>query len=199
MSLILDPYRFVPSGPTVLASDNFNRANAGSLGTSSSGHAWTDSGGTWTLSGNTAHGPALSGGNYALSSVNAGAADVDITVTVALSGGVDVGIAARVIDSDTFIYMDFTESGADFITRTFQRVGGSFTGLTSLVGPFSATSPITLRLVCVGSSGEAFVQGASVGTWSSLHASLVTPTKHGLAIGSNSSANAYDNFSVAAA
>ena len=59
--------------------DSFDRADAGSLGATDSGHPWTSRFGSFSVSGNRA----LAGGGYSLSTVSSGAGDASVSVTVA--------------------------------------------------------------------------------------------------------------------
>lgn len=201
--ILLNPYRYATSG--ALAADTFNRADAATLGTSSSGHTWTvHTADTWSIASNVAQPPSI--GGYSVASLDAGAADADITVTIqpGAAGGVDIGLAARVVDNDNFVFLDVSKSGANYVTRTFQRVSGSFTGLTTLLGPpltgvSGQPATFTLRLVVTGSTGESFVQGTSVGTFSGINAGLLSATRHGLVVGASSGGVRYEDFGINAA
>lgn len=201
---LLNSYQFQPSGGGggSLVSDTFNRANAASLGTSSSGAVWTvHTADTWSIVSNQADPPSI--GGYSVASLDSGETDVTITVTVyPESGGVDIGLAARVVDNNNFVFLDVSKSGANYTTRTFKRVGGSFTGITSALGPplsgvTAQPDPFTISMVLSGSGGESFVAGNSVGTFTGLSGPLLTATRHGIVIGP-SSGGLFDTFDVSA-
>lgn len=196
---VADAWTAPGGGP--LAVDTFNRADAATLGTSSSGHVWSEHGTAWSIASNRAHPPLLS--PYTIVSLDAGDADVEIEVTVHPVADCDLGLAARCVDANNFIFLDVSRSGDHYVSRTFQRVSGSFSGLTSLVDPVTSiavvTDPFTLRLAVNGSSGESWINDVSMGTWSSIDASLVTPTRHGLATGTTSNDNAFDDLTITAA
>jgi hypothetical protein len=196
---LLNPYAYAAAGGGGLPADDFNRANAASLGTSSSGHTWVSLGAPFTIAGNAAHPP--SGlADYTIDYIDAGEADVTIEVTITATPGLDFdgGIAGRVVDINNFVFFDISRTGSTFLTRTFQRVGGSFSGLTSLVNPVAGTpsDPKVVRLVLSGSGGESFIDGVSVGSFSGLNAALVTPTKHGFVSNLSDTSATYDGFAV---
>jgi hypothetical protein len=179
-------------GATPLAYDDFARADAATLGTSTDGHLWDEYGTAWSISGGRARPPV--GAGYRIAAMNAGAADVDITASVLPSAfslsSPDFGLVARSIDINNFVFFDVVWAVDHWLCRVFQRVGGTFTGITSQVNPVPGMGdnddPFTARLVAVGDSGEAFLNGASVGTWSGLNATLLAPTWHGLAANDSS-------------
>lgn len=202
------PWRYVDLSPTAsgaagpLASDTFTRDDAATLGNAETGQAWTAHTGTWSIASNQVQPPALTG-TYATASVDVGEllVTVEVTVTPPASGAIDVGIAGRVIDNNNFVFLDVSVSGPALVSRTFERVGGTFTGLTALVDPASLAprDPFTMRLVFTAAGeGESFLNDVSMGTFTGLHATLQTPTRYGLAVGDASGPNRYDNFTVTA-
>jgi hypothetical protein len=184
---------------TSLAADNFNRADAATLGTSSSGHLWTSHGTPFTLSSNAAHPP--SGiTDYTIDSLNGGTADVTVSCTITprdLGHDFDAGLAGRVVDNNNFVFLDISRSGSVLLTRTFQRVGGSFTGLTSLVNPIAAAgTPMLVELVLSGDAGESFIDGVSMGSFSGLNGALLTPTRHGIVTSLTDPLSTFDDFNI---
>lgn len=180
-----------------LPADNFNRADAASLGTSSSGHVWDEHGTAWSIVGNQCRPPAVAA--YDFATLDAGKADVTVTVTVDPRGnGRDMGPVARVVDTNNLVFFDCTWVTDHWVCRAFERVGGSFTGLTALVDPVTVlgsdqTTPFSMVLTVSGSSGSVSINSASQGTWSSLDPSLLSATKHGLG-GNNAFDAAFDNL-----
>ena len=187
------------SGP--LAADTFTRANAAALGTSPAGHVWDEHGTAWTIVSNKAHPPNVVG--YTVATLDAGATAVTVTVTVTPDADCDLGLAARVVDTSNFVFLDISRSGDHYVSRTFQRVAGSFAGLTTLVDPVTSISdvaaPFTLTLTVNGQAGESLVNDVSMGTWSSLDSGLLAATTHGLAVGATNVNNAFDDLTIEAA
>jgi hypothetical protein len=159
--------------------DNFNRADAASLGA-----PWSYSGANWAIVSNKARPPAgLT--DYDAAVVNASLVDCTVQVTINAPVGLnfDGGLVARYVDINNFIFMDISLAGSSFLTRTFQRVGGSFSGLTSLVNPVSGIAPgtpFTAKMVLSGSTGESFINNVSMGTFSGVNAALLSSTTHGM-------------------
>lgn len=184
--------------------DDFNRADAATLGTSTSGHLWSVTAGTWTIAGNKGH-PPLSLAAYTAATVDDGATvDAVIEVTLNSLSGLDFdgGPIGHFVDINNFVFMDISRTGAtDYLTRTFQRVGGSFTGLTSLVNPvpgITQGTPYVARLELSGSGGESFINGSSVGSFTGVDGSLLAATRHGVVFSATDSTFAADieDFSV---
>lgn len=197
---LLNPYRFAaPPAPPSLPSDDFNRANAASLGTSSSGHVWDEHGTAWSINANRCVPPLIS--DYKVVTLDADQADVTITATVIPAGTPDLGLCARVVDANNLVFFDIVEVGGHWICRVFQRLGGSFTGLTSLVDPVTElvdnTTPFTATLTVTGDAGEAFINGVSQGTWTGLDSSLLSATSHGL-VGNEVQLATFDDLAITA-
>lgn len=195
----------VVTGPTILASDTFNRAD-GAIGTSSSGHTWTELGSStgWTVASNQAR-PPTSG--YDIAVLNAGDADVEVQVTVDPKNSTpDLGPVCKVSDADNLIWYDVVYDTDHWLCRVFQRVAGSFSGngLTTLVNPVvtlgsDKTTPFEVRLQSVGQAGEVWINDVSQGTWSSLiDTGILSATSHGLA-GNAVLTAAYDDLTITAA
>lgn len=198
-------YRAATDSPTVagssvstLVSDSFDRAdNASSLGSTDTGQAWTANSGTWGIGSNRAVPPNAASAN---ATVDAGALAVTVSLTCIppASGNIDVAIIARYVDANNYIFLDVSKSGSVQVSRTFSRVGGANTGITSLINPAVAdiTSTFTMKLVFTSASaGESFVNGVSMGTFSGLNAALQTPTKYGMWCNSAGGCR-FDTFTV---
>lgn len=184
-----------------LPADNFNRTDdAAALGTSSSGHAWTSHAGTWGIGSNRAVPPNTA---LAVSTVDASQLLVSVQVTVIppASGNTDVAIAARYTDANNYIFLNVSKSVAVQVSRTFSRVGGSNTGITSLVNPAVAdvTSSFTMRITFTSASaGECFVNDVSMGTFSGINAAHQTPTRYGIWCNTAGGCR-FDDFTITAA
>lgn len=186
------------------ASDTFDRANASTLGTSSSGHTWSTTAGTWTIASNKGH-PPLGLSAYTAATLDDGVtANATIQVTLTSGSGLDFdgGPIGHFIDINNFVFMDISRTGStQYLTRTFQRVGGSFTGLTTLVNPVSGITqgtPFVAKLVLSGSGGESFINGVSMGTFSGVDGSLLSSTRHGVVFSASDGTTAIDmeDFSI---
>lgn len=194
--LIIDPYRLAPTGPTTYAADNFNRADAATLGTSSSGHTWDEHGNAWSIDTNRARPPG--GGPFKLATLDAGHADVAVEVTIIPNAG-DLGLVARVVDTGNHVLFNLSWDGR-WLCKVFYKVGGGgYTGLTSLVDPVpqlsDSTTQFTARLELTGDAGEAFIEGASQGTWTGLDSGLLSATSHGLA-GNDAHVVRFDDLAI---
>lgn len=183
---------------STLVSDAFTRAdNASSLGTADSGQVWTAHAGTWGISSNRAVPPATLG----TASVDAGATLVTVQLTgiPAGVGNTDVGLLARFVDTSNYLFLNVSKTGSVMQARMFKRVGGTNTGITTLVNPAApdATNPFTMKVVfSSATAGEAFVNGASVGTFTGLDAVLQTPTRYGLWVNGSSGNARYDDLTI---
>lgn len=182
-----------------LPSDNFNRADAATLGTSSSGHVWNEYGTAWSIASNRCVPPST--GGYKFATLDASTPDVTVTATINPAASPDLGLAARVVDVSNLVFFDIVWVSDHWICRVFQRVAGSFTGITALVNPVAGladnTTPFTAALTVDADAGEAFINGASQGTWSGLDSSLLTATAHGLG-GNEVVSSTFDSFSTTA-
>jgi hypothetical protein len=142
----------VPSGRyyrvTALASDSFNRTDGAVGATDGAGHAeansgggltWTDRVGSFAVSSDAAVGT-LDGG-LAVSTVNAGTADVVLEVKATVAGGVAGGVA-RWTDANNHLrfYHDGTNAVLD------QVLAGSVTTLKTQAMAYAAGAPIRLAL-----------------------------------------------------
>lgn len=111
---------------TPLASDSFNRADAGSLGSTDgveaeesggAGLAWTDRQGTWGISSNAAKASAVDGTNlWAVATVNSGSADALIEAAPTWSAG-NVGIVLWWTDANNFVRVFFDGTNLQMIRR----------------------------------------------------------------------------------
>jgi hypothetical protein len=189
--------------PASGASDDFNRANAATLNTSSSGHTWAVTAGTWNVASNQGH-PPLALTDYRAATLDGGLVDATIECTFNAPVGLnfDGGLVGRFVDINNFIFLDISLVGSSFLTRTFQRVGGSFSGLTSLVNPVSGIvpgTPFTAKMVLTGSSGESFINNVSMGAFSGVDSGLLASDLHGVVFSSTDSVTPpdFDNFSIA--
>jgi hypothetical protein len=130
------------------ASDDFNRANSTTgLGTSSSGHVWTEHSGTGGIDANRGYNEA--GTLYA--SVDAGLADGDFSVKVvagAASAGTDFpGIAYRVTGGSDFMVGCFDTTTAYIVKR---EAASNSTLASAAHGGFADGD--TIRVVVSGSA-----------------------------------------------
>lgn len=193
--------------PTLVA-DDFNRADAATLNTSSSGHVWAQLTDNWSIASNVAHPPNVAGGNrYA--TLNAGQQDVTVDVTIIPESGVsnDCGMTARFLDADHHIFFTVVNVGGDWLTRVFQNSGSGYSGLTSLLNPVpwlpnNDFRPFRMRLVLSGLSGEGFISTQddltdfqSVGAWSGTLDASLTHTSYGM-VGNDADGTGFENFEV---
>lgn len=132
-------------------SDDFNRADSGTLGAN-----WN---GGCQISNNRATG--LTGGAFNADWWTANTVAADQFSQCEMSGGAnaDNAAAGRVQDASNF-YMHYNAgSGGTYI---FKRVGGSFSSLASFGGTIVVND--LLKIVCNGTTLQAFVNGTQVGS-----------------------------------
>lgn len=171
--------------------DTFTRAdNASSLGTADTGQAWTAHAGTWGITGGQA--TAFSGVDIS-ATVDAGSADVDVSVTLAAlqgGGGEYSGLTLRYVDANNRIRLYLNGGTGSAIVARY-RIAGVQSDIT-LGGTWAAGD--VLRAVVVGSSLAVYRNGTLVGTRGD--APHVTATRHGLHAESYGGGIRFDDFSV---
>ena len=177
--------RYRKTGVSVIASDNFNRAdNTTSLGTADTGQAWAVSSGTWGISSNTAYDTTSATAQTA--QIEAGKADCTVSITYANNpnnAGGGSGLSCRVASSGNFYFVARDVAG--------KCVNGSLTVLASY------TTAVALDVMSVTLSGSSLVvkkNGVQVGSFTD--STFPTQTLHGLWANSNNLTR-FDNFSIA--
>lgn len=180
-------------------SDNFNRANAATLGsTSGESRPWqvgaTTGTPTWSIVSDQAMLTASATGN-AVAWVEAYLADGTLQVTVPTAGAAHgAGVVFRVTDGINYYYLARATS-ADFHYALWKRVAGTATqiGATSTV---TITSGDVIQVVLAGSSIVVKVNGTTLFTVTDT--TFLTATKHGLyATGSTALDVVFDSVSFA--
>lgn len=160
-------------GAGALVSDSFDRANAGALGTSDSGHLWTEYGtGDWAINTNQA---AFSGGaSDNPVTVDAGTADVDIRCTLTVIEAVSdaTGLSGRVTAANAWLRLVH----ADDVVYLQKNDAGSISTLGS--GAFIRANGTILRLVCSGNTLTGYANSTQIA--SVTDAFNNTTTNHGL-------------------
>ncbi len=173
---------------SVLFFDTFNRVDdASSLGTSNSGHAWSNAAGTHGISSLHAYAPTTTvGDNRAL--VESGKSGGNYTVAAnfrisSTAGRTSSGLIFRGVDASNFLLCNIFDQagGSPDTVELFRCVSGAYTSLAtsfSLVGFFSAGTTYNLEIICSGTSIQAYVNGVlRTSATSSVHQ---TATKVGL-------------------
>lgn len=140
-----------------LRSDDFNRANSTtSLGTSSSGHAWTATTGTLGILGNEAYAPATAN-NQAF--MDSGSSDVDVQATIL--GTERAGLTFR--GAPTSSHLDcwrFQRFVGDGSVQLLKIEGGVVTG--NLSQSVTVSSGSILRVIAVGDDIRCYVNNQLV-------------------------------------
>lgn len=206
--MLINPYRFPAGGPQI--SDDFNRADASTLGTTPVGGktwvtAFTGTGGSSISVGIESNRAFLGGvppgdGNtYAY--VDSNSANIDASVTLSVLGSTPVyaSLIARFVDTNNFVLLQYDSnvSGASAY-GAYKRVAGTYTnlGYTSGVTP---TDGDVIRLVVSGTDTVDFYIGAAhFGPFTATDISS-SSVNVGLASGisgSVSSTARFDNFLV---
>jgi hypothetical protein len=144
--------------------DDFNRANSSSLGTSAEGWSWTTVGGDLRIVSNKASSHAIAGavGNHGRAEFDLSSADhyAQATVDRTGSGYKDMGVSVRYsAAADTFYMANHSPTAVTL----YKVVGGSgYTALTSVSRTYSAS--IVLKAEINGSTLRGFVNGTSLAT-----------------------------------
>lgn len=136
--------------------DNFNRADAGSLGSSSEGWSWADTVTGLDIVSNQAKGDS-SGFNRARAESDLASANHYAQVTMVLSGD-GAGPCVRFSSSADTCYLYYCDLASG---RIFSVVAGSLTSLGSFGNPGNGS---VLKLSANGTTLEAFDDGVSQGT-----------------------------------
>jgi len=114
--------------------DSFDRANSSSLGTSNSGHAWTEEAGDWAINSNVLKLVTPSGINSVASLSLGGLAEMHRKVSCLLTthgipASIDVGVIIRYLDQDNYLFAEIVNgAGALHIVR---RTSAGFTSLAN--------------------------------------------------------------------
>lgn len=136
-----------------LASDNFDRADAGTLGSN-----WTDDNAGFAIVSNKASG-ATGDQAYWSGTFNPASADYDVTVTLHHTGTVsELAFFGRRTGSTTFYWVAMNTFMQT--VKLYKRVSGTDTELGSYTGGYSTGNTYTFRLNMVGSTLKVF-EGAT--------------------------------------
>lgn len=174
-------------GISAVVSDSFNRADAASLGSADTGQAWTAHVGTWGITSNRASNQSAAP-SIETASVNAGIADGEVEVTLAVLGGVP-GVVARLTDGSNFLV--FLSTGTE--VRLWKVVAGAFTLLGSFTVAVAAGDVLKVRLS--GSDVRAYHNGVERIAVTETHNQAAT--RHGLYADASNVAR-WEDFTVRA-
>jgi hypothetical protein len=171
--------------------DNFNRADSGTLGTpSDAGSDWALANGTFAISSNKASG---GGAANEVAYLESSVADVDAQVTLpsmVVDGDNGGGVVARLADNDNYLLMQASVgNGWDL----YKKVSGSFTLVVSASG--TPADGDVLKLTCNGNSVSMYVNGVQKGATQTVTEGA-SNTKHG--IRSHNGNIKFDDFSITA-
>lgn len=177
-------------GTTLVAADNFNRADAAApLGTSSSGHLWVpDPGntGTFRVTGNEA---TQGSGGAGRTTIDTGQTDVRVQCKVAAVGGSGTwGLVLRYVDFDN--HLGVTQNSF------FTSVGGATTQLVTFGTPLATGDTVAVELV--GNHYAVFIDRGTLDNYvlegSGTNGAYTTGGKHGLR--SSGNGHEWDDFKV---
>lgn len=174
-----------PSAPPAGFTDNFNRADSATLGTSSGGQTWSVVTAGFAIAGNLAKRSAANG----IVVIDSGVADCLVQADYNPLGS-EVGLVFRLTDASN--YIKATESGGAIYL--FKVVAGAQTTLGSVTQPGSDTGVHTLKVTGLGSAVKVFWDGTQV--LSVTETFNQTATKHGLGGGATfgtDTTSTYDN------
>lgn len=185
------PGRRLIAPSTVIASDDFDRANdASSLGsTSVGGLAWSATVGTWGISSNRAYNPSNTTNAFAV--VDCGVSDFDVSLVIATydpASTNEQGLWFRAVDSNNWFRL--VRSGSNLLIQ--RRVAGTVVTLSSTAQTFANGD--TFRVVCNGPVIQAYLNGSLKATITDFN--HIGSAKVGPGNASNSSNSRFDSFSV---
>lgn len=146
-----------PTSGAGLPSDDFNRANATSLGTSSSGHAWQgDAADTFEIIDNRAEAN-TTGTAWNPAWLETGVTQ-QVVETVILHRTGERGLYGRVVDAANGIMLDYEYSGNSGNIAVYERVANSLTSRGSAVlSNVPDDTEVKLKLVLDGTNVKAYV------------------------------------------
>lgn len=181
--------------PFVTITDDFNRADSTTtLGTTNTGQTWEalTAGSVFGIVSNQAYRQTYAGTGENAVVVDAGKADVDISITTSKLGA-GGGIVFRATNSANFWCIDTNMATGH---KLFKFVSNAFV-FVGLAGNPSAAVGDVARVVAVGSSISVTVNGGTAYTVTDTFNQ--TATKHGFRIAStvNPAAGRFDDFSIA--
>lgn len=171
-----------------IVGDSFTRGNSSTtLGTPTTGPAWSAVVGTWGIASNTGY-LATSGGALNLATLEAGFG-ITVVAKVTLSTvATGAGLAFRATDIEN--YWRLVAQASDY--ALIRRSGGADTTIGT--GGSTPANGDVLLVVLAGTSITCYVNGTQVAsTTSSVNQAV---TKHGLAATSGATAARFDSFSV---
>jgi hypothetical protein len=124
--------------------------------TAPTGQAWTTDVPGWTVTANQARYSGATAGSYFTAVIDSGHADATVTADIILPATGDQGLCLRRLDQSNFIMLDFSGSDGSWVSRTFEKIAGALTGvttLTNLTGVVSGT-PFTVKAVMAGTQSR---------------------------------------------
>lgn len=172
--------------PTVIVSDDFNRAdNASSLGVASTGQTWQALSGTWGIISNQAYMPA---GTDCAAVVESGVSDCIVQVKYSTNAAY-TSLAVRAVDVNNFMYIQYNGTRIGIYTK----IAGVFTKLTDVAR--SIANGDILKVSMSGSNYVITVNETQILTATTTQ--FQTATKHGLV--ANGTTSRFDDFVVSVA
>lgn len=178
----------------VLIEDSFNRADsAATLGTSTSGHAWTALVGTWGTSSNKGYVAAGTGYNVAV--IDTGLSNVELQVTIAGTSTVNTGLAFRYASAGNGYYCVFNDSGN---VRIYKGASGTYTMVAGASVAQTVLTGDVMRVSISGATFKVYRNGTLILTATDGSSPYTAQTMHGMWGWSNSGAatRSFENFSI---
>jgi lysophospholipase L1-like esterase len=184
-------------GVTTLASDDFNRANTTTLGSTPVGSkAWTTSGTPWAITSNVLDPP---NDSFAYAYVDVGSADYEVTATLAAiasvpsdSGG---GIAVRVASGGSLYWFSTRANSSTSGLAFYRNSGGTQVGSTTTGVQCVAGDVLKVRVE--GSTITGYRNGTQVAQYTSATQNA-TSTLVGFQGHANGTATRWDDITITA-
>lgn len=193
-----------PANAAYSISDDFNRADAATLGVTPVGAKTWNTFSTGTplvgIAGNCGFVNSSSQSNSYAYVVSA-SADIDVTATLAVIGSDPnyAGVIARVVDRENMVVLQYDASGPTATAYSvYKEIAGAYTLLGSTTGITPAAGDV-LRLKVTGTNTvDCYVNGTHFGPYTAtgISASSINAGLQGASIAAASTAR-FDNFSVA--
>lgn len=150
----------VGSVPVPQAYDLFTRADStSSLGTATSGGAWTAVAGTWGIISNQGYLATRVGDSIATLATSSATMDITARITLG-TGSSNPGILFRYQDSTNYLLVLFALSNQKI--DVFRRVAGTYTNISSNSVSIAASTAYTLRIVANGTTVTTYLNGVRV-------------------------------------
>lgn len=181
----------VPIVPPYTSTDDFTRVDSTtSLGTATTGEAWTAHFGTWGISSDKAY--CVTAGGDAVATIDSTRSDMTLEVSYTPGAASGAGIVFRATNHLNYLLVLCT-TGVGI--SLWQRVAGSYTQLANSATGGSFTAGVTYQVKVVAASTSIITYKDGVQTLSHTTSQFLTGTRVGLRENATSTTR-WDNLTV---